>query len=263
MSDSTARKLALVTGASSGIGYAYAKRLAAKGYDIIAVGRRRDRLDALAASLPEVEVRSVVVDIGSTDGLAAIADFCANEPLTMLVNNAGLAHYMPFLDLPADKAGEVLHVKVMAPTVLARAAAPAMVARGSGTIVNVAGMIAFGAPSTGPHAAGRAVYGGTLAYLVALSQALHAELAPRGLQIQALCPGLVATEFHLRQGIDLTTMPRMSADDVVTASLRGLSSDEVVCVPGVEDVHLLDAVFAAELAAFHGQSPNLASRYGR
>ena len=147
----------------------------------------------------------------------------------MLVNNAGVAHYMPFTDLPASKASELLHVKVVAPTMLARAAAPGMVARGGGTIVNVAGMLAFGGPAPLGKASGRAVYVATLAHLVAFTQALHEEL--QGLRIQVLCPGIVATEFHTRQGMDLSALPRMSSEDVVTASLRGLELGEVVCAP--------------------------------
>lgn len=89
----------------------------------------------------------------------------------------------------------------------------------------------------------------------------HRARAPSGLLFQVCCPGVVATEFHTRQGMDLSAVPRMSAHDVVTASLRGLELGEVVCAPGVEDTSLLDAVLAADLAAFAGQSPQLASRY--
>jgi hypothetical protein len=179
----------------------------------------------------------------------------------MLVNNAGVAHYMPIADLPADKARELVHVKVVAPTTLIRAAVPGMVARGAGTIVNVAGMIAFSGPAQQAQLPRRAVYAGTLAHLVAMTQVLHEELKPEGLRLQVLCPGVVATEFHVRQGLDLSAVARMSAEDVVTASLRGLELGEVVCAPGVEDASLLDAVSRADLAAFAAQSPQLAKRY--
>lgn len=180
----------------------------------------------------------------------------------MLVNNAGVAHYMPFVDLPADKAGELLRVKVVAPTMLARAAAPGMVARGRGTIINVSGMLAFSGPvPLDKLPLRRAVYAATLAHIVALSQVLHEELKSQGLRVQALCPGVVATEFHERQGLDLGAVPRMAADDVVTASLRGLDLGEVVCAPGVERSDLLDAAFDADLAAFAAQAPRLARRY--
>jgi len=254
--------LALVTGASSGIGRAFARRLGADGYDLVIVGRRRDRLEELVAALPNVKVRPLVADLGTDAGVETVAEICAGEALTMLVNNAGVAHYMPFIALPADKANELLHVKVVAPTMLARAAAPGMVARGEGTIINVSGMLAFSGPAPIEQLPlRRAVYTGALAHIVALSQALHEELKSHGLRIQALCPGVVATEFHERQGLDLSSMPRMSADDVVTASLRGLALGEVVCAPGVERSDLLDAVFNADLAAFAAQSPQLAQRY--
>ena len=156
----------------------------------------------------------------------------------------------------------MLHVKVVAPTLLAHAAALGMVARENGTIINVSGMIAFSGPATLEQLPlRRAVYTATLAHIVALSQSLHEELKGHGVRVQALCPGVVATEFHERQGLDLSAVPRMSADDVVTAGLRGLELGEVVCAPGVEKADLLDAVAAADLAAFAAQSPQLAERY--
>ncbi|GLZ05773.1 short-chain dehydrogenase [Actinomadura sp. NBRC 104412] len=254
-------KLALVTGASSGIGRAFAQRLAADGHDLVIVGRRKERLDELAASLSDVDVRPMAVDLATDEGVDAVAEVCATEPLTMLVNNAGVAHYMPLAELPADKARELTHVKVVAPTMLTRAAVPGMQARGEGTIINVSGMIAFSGPAPHSQMPRRAVYAGSLAFLVAMSQTLHAELEGTGVRVQALCPGVVATEFHERQGLDLSAVPRMSSEDVVTASLRGLELGEVVCAPSVEDAGLLDAVFQADLAAFGAQSPQLATRY--
>ncbi|HVZ50326.1 MAG TPA: SDR family NAD(P)-dependent oxidoreductase [Pseudolabrys sp.] len=255
-------RLALVTGASSGIGRAFARRLGADGYDLVVVGRRRDRLEELVAAVPDVKVRPVIADLGTDAGVEVVADVCAHEELSMLVNNAGVAHYMPFTELPADKASELLHVKVVAPTMLARAAAKGMAARGEGAIISVSGMLAFSGPAaieTLPLR--RAVYTGTLAHIVAMSQALHEELKSQGVRVQVLCPGVVATEFHERQGLDLSAVPRMSPEDVVTASLRGLDLGEVVCAPGVERMDLLDAVFKADLAAFGAQSPQLAERY--
>ncbi|HXK25414.1 MAG TPA: SDR family NAD(P)-dependent oxidoreductase [Myxococcota bacterium] len=254
--------MALVTGASSGIGRAFARRLGADGYDLVVVGRRRDRLEELVAALPSVDVRPLPADLGSDAGVAAVAHVCAGEELTVLVNNAGVAHYMPFNELPADKANELLHVKVVAPTMLARAAASGMVARGEGTIINVSGMLAFSGPAPIEKLPlRRAVYTATCAHIVALSQVLHEELKSHGLRVQALCPGIVATEFHERQGLDLSSVPRMSPDDVVTASLRGLTLGEVVCAPGVARFDLLEGMFAAGLAAFAAQSPSLAERY--
>lgn len=253
--------LALVTGASSGIGKAFAERLAGDGYDLIVVGRRLERLEALAASLPDVKVQIVAADLSTDDGIDTVAELCGGQPLTMLVNNAGVAHYMPMAELPAERARELVYVKVVAPTMLTRAALPGMIARGAGTIVNVAGMIAFSGPAPASQMPRRAVYAGTLAHTVAMSQTLHAELEGTGVNVHVVCPGVVATEFHHVQGMDLSAVPRMSAEDVVIAALAGIKLGEVVSAPGVEDYSVLEAVFGADLAAFAAQSPQLASRY--
>ena len=249
--------LALVTGASSGIGKAYAEELSRRGYDLIAVGRQRDRLEALRSLGTKVE--PLVADLATREGIGAVADMAASESLDLLVNNAGVAHYKPFAELPMEQAEELVFVKELAPTLITRAAVPGMIERGHGTIVNVAGMIAFSGPAApGPF---RAVYAGTLAHLVAWTQQLQAELAESGVQAQVVCPGVVATEFHTRQGLDLSAIPRMTPEEVVAASLRGIELGETVCAPGVEKAELLAAVFEADLAAFGGQSPTPASRY--
>ncbi|AHF74084.1 Oxidoreductase short chain dehydrogenase/reductase family [Candidatus Sodalis pierantonius str. SOPE] len=241
--------LALVTGASSGIGLSFARRRAARGDPMIVVGRRQQRLDALAAEFPAVNIRPVVADLASAAGIAAVAELCRREPLTLLINNAGGAHYMPFTTLPPEKASELLQVKCIAPTLVAHAA--------------VAGMLAFGATAPPGQAPGRAIYVATISHLVSMSLALHEELGSAGLRVQALCPSIVATEFHERQGMDLSALARMSADNVVTASLRALDLGEVLCAPGVENATLLANVFKANLAAFGAQSPQLAARYDK
>ena len=169
--------LALVTGASSGIGQAFAQRLATDGYDLIVVGRREERLRSLAAATSSVSVDVVVADLATREGIDTVADLCASRPLTMLVNNAGLAHYMPMADLSAAQASELVHVKTLAPTLLTRAALGGMLARQEGTIITIAGMIAFSGPApAAPPPGQRAVYTATLAGALALSQTLNAEL---------------------------------------------------------------------------------------
>jgi short-subunit dehydrogenase len=254
-------QLALVTGATSGIGKAFAERLADDGYDLVVVGRREQRLAAFAAGHTDVEVETVAADLSTDAGVATVAAIAASRPLTFLVNNAGVAHYMPLAELSAEQADELVHVKTVAPAVLTHAALPGMLARGQGTIVSIAGMIAFSGPAPASVMPRRAIYGGALAGTVATSQLLAAELQDTPIRVQVVCPGVVATEFHEVQGMDLSAIPRMTAEDVVTASLRGLELGEVVTAPGVEDASLLDAVFAADLAAFGAQSAQFAARY--
>ncbi len=255
-------ELALATGASSGIGKAFAERLAVKGYDLIIVGRREDHLRSLADSLPSVTVQVVVADLSTNDGIDTVAKLCTTRLLTMLINNAGVAHYMPLVDLSAAKVRELITVKTLAPALLMHAALNGMITRGSGTIVNIAGMLAFSGPAlAAAQQSQRAVYTGTLAGTVAMSQTLRAELEGTGVSVYVVCPGIVATEFHTIQGMDLSAIPRMSAEDVVTAPLSGMTLGEGVIAPGVENDDLLATVFASDLAAFGGQSPKLASRY--
>lgn len=256
------RQLALITGASSGIGRAFAQRLAADGYDLILGARRGERLDELAATLPGTSVHNIVADLATDSGIDTVAAACVAEPLTMLVNNAGVAHYMPLADLPVNKARELTYVKTLAPLLLTRAALPGMLHRTSGTIVNVAGMLAFGgtAPAAPPPGQ-RAAYVGSLAGSVALTQTLQAEIAGSGVTAHVVCPGVVATEFHTVQGMDLSSVPRMSPDDVVIAALAGIALGEIVIAPGIEDGHLVQAAATAGLTAFQGQAPRLASRY--
>ena len=191
----------------------------------------------------------LAADLSTDEGIQMVSQCCATEPLTMLVNNAGVAHYMPFDELSVSQMREVLQVKTVAPTRLAQAAVVGMKKRGRGDIINVAGMIAFSGPASAATMPRRVVYGGCLAYLVSMTQLLSAELEGSGVKV------------HTRQGLDLSAVPRMSAEEVVTASLRGLELGEVVTAPGVEDSDLLEAVFRAERAVFSAQTPQLVARY--
>lgn len=254
-------QLALVTGATSGIGRAFVDHLASTGHDLIVTGRDTDRLANLVTAHPHVSVRTVVADLATSDGVEKVADVATAEPVDMLVNNAGVAHYMPLAELPPERATELVNVKVLAPTLLTRAVLNGMLERGSGAVVNVSGMIAFSGPASSSTLPRRAVYGGSCAHLLAFSQILADELVGSGVRVQALLPGVVATEFHSRQGIDLHHVPRMSPSDVVAACLRGLERGESVTAPGLADPSLLEAVFTADLAAFGAQGTQLADRY--
>ncbi|GAA2392236.1 SDR family NAD(P)-dependent oxidoreductase [Streptomyces glaucosporus] len=263
---------AVVTGASSGIGAAYARRLAGHGLRLVLVARRARRLEDLAARLraeTPAEVETLTADLGRDEDLARVAERVAAPDTALLVNNAGINGYGPFARTEPELLARVLAVNVTAPTVLTRAAVPGMLDRGRGAVVNVASLLAFAGslpPDPLPH---RAVYGGTKGYVVAFTRTLAAELTGTPVAVQVLCPGLTATEFHLTRGAEPVPGHEervhgeggMPPEDVVTASLAALRSGEVVCVPGLAEPEALERLRAAELAIREGSGPGLAPRY--
>jgi uncharacterized protein len=257
--------LAMVTGASSGIGEAYADRLAADGWDLVLVARRRERLEAVAARLVGehgVEARVLVADLADPVQLAALCAEAATLPIGMLVNNAALAHYRPFAELPAELAEELVELNVLAPVLLTRAVVTGMVERGAGSIVNVASLLAYSGSWVGGPQPQRAVYAASKSFLVTFTQILAGELLESGVVVQVVCPGVVRTEFHTRQGMDMSALPRMEPQDVVAASLHDLERGVVVSIPGAEDLAPLERIEAAE-AELRGSTlkVEIASRY--
>jgi len=249
--DSAVTGLALVTGASSGIGEAYAERLAADGVDLVLVARRADRLRTLAERLQATHGITATVaaaDLADRAGLEATCAQAAELPLTLVVNNAALAHYGPFADLEAARAAELVDLNVLAPVMLTRAAVAGMLARGTGAVVNVASLLAFSGAWEAPQLPQRAVYAASKSFLVTFTQILAAELRGTGVRAQVVCPGVVRSEFHSRQGLDLSAVPRMEPAAVVQASLRDLERGAVVCIPGAPDDAAIDGIVAAQAA---------------
>jgi short-subunit dehydrogenase len=253
------RVRALVTGASSGIGARYAERLAGDGWDLVLVARRAERLDELAARLRQdngVTVETLLADLSVTEDLNSVADRVAADDVAMVVNNAGINGYGPFAEVEPALLAKVIAVNVTAPTVLTRSAVPGMLARGRGTVVNVASKLAFAGSLPPDPLPRRGVYAGTKGYVVTFTRTLAAELAETPLRIQVLCPGLTATEFHLTAGQEpvpgreqqVHADGGMPVDEVVSASLAALESGAVVCVPGLPDPDAaLERLAAAEL----------------
>lgn len=247
------RPLALVTGASSGIGRSFAERLARDGYDLTIVARRRDKLEQLAQHLQKthgVHVDVVVADLGKSADLRALEKRVAQAvSLELLVNNAGFGGYMPFIQLDPDRAEELINVQVLAVTRLTRAALPGMIDRRKGAIINVSSRFAFSAAMDSPQFPKRAAYVGTKAFINAFTQLLAGELKGTGVQVQALCPAVVLTEFHTSQGIDPGRFPPeivMQPADVVDASLAALKAGEVICLPGLDDPQVLENVWDSQ-----------------
>jgi len=229
-------KTALITGASSGLGAAFARRLAADGHDLILVARREERLATLASELAArhgVHAHSVVADLSDPAGVRRVEEYVESlDILDLLINNAGFGARGDFAGTDLGRQIEMIQLHVVACVRLARAALPGMIVRNHGGIINVASLAAF-IPLPGD-----ATYGATKAFLVSFSQALHEELRSTAVRVQALCPGFIRTELHSSGQLpetDLARIPAMlwsPADEVVAESLRALARGQVVCVPG-------------------------------
>ncbi len=245
----TSNGTALITGASAGIGAVYADRLAKRGYDLILVARNHDRLRALADRLIAETGRSVNVvtaDLYDKDDLARVEATLRNDPtITMFVNNAGVGAVKPLLESDVDDMDDVVALNVRAFMRLTYAAAPAFVARGEGTIINIASVVAISAGAL------NGVYAASKAFVLTLSNSLQHELADKGVRVQAVLPGATATEIWENAGLPWQNLPKeivMTPEDMVDAALVGLDKGEPVTIPGLADESYWDAFEAARRA---------------
>lgn len=254
---------AAITGASTGIGAVYADRLAKRGYDLLLVARDRERLDALADRLRRdtgVMVEVIPADLTARADLARIESrLRADERVAVLINNAGMAVAGTFATADIDRVEAMILLNVLAPTRLAAAVVPGMTARGHGTIVNIASVLAL-APE---RASG--TYSGTKAYMLNLSQSLQRELAGTGVHVQAVLPGATRTEIWDRSGTGIANLPAeilMDVEEMVDAALLGLDRGETVTIPALEAIEEWEALTAARLALGPKLSRNrAAARY--
>ncbi|MBB6250124.1 SDR family NAD(P)-dependent oxidoreductase [Nitrospirillum iridis] len=248
---------ALVTGASSGIGATYADHLARRGHDLILVARNQDRLEELAARLRAetgVAVEVFPADLANPADVARVEGRLRGDAaITLLVNNAGLGPQGPALGSDIGYQDTMIAVNVTAVNRLAIAATDAFVAKGAGTIINIASVVAL-IPELFS-----ATYVGTKAFVLALTQSLNAEVVKAGVtgvRYQAVLPGLTRTEIFDRVGKsfdDLDPKMVMEVGEMVAAALAGLDQGELVTIPSLPD----PADFAAVNTARYALGPNL------
>lgn len=263
----TDRPIALITGASSGIGAAMAGTLAANGYDLVLAARRRERLEDLEKELADAGAASevIAVDLSERAGIELVADRAAAGDIDVLVSNAGVSAYGPFAEIAPEDLDRALTLNADATPFLARAALPAMLERGRGGIITVASALAFSAGAPAAQADGRpsmpkrALYVGAKAGLVAFTRVLASELDGTGVRATVVCPGLVSSEWNS----GASQVPQaMTPQDVARATWSGFSRGEVICLPGLEDVGAIDRLASAELAIMSGSiTPMPATRY--
>jgi short-subunit dehydrogenase len=229
----TATRRAWITGASAGIGAAFARRLARDGWQLTLVARDRARLQSLAAELQAahgVEVAVLAADLTDPTARARVERGLADDAgLELLINNAGFGTVGAFVNLDPEREEAEIELNIVALMRLTRAALPGMLRRGRGAVMNVSSLAAF---QPAPH---NATYGATKAFVNSFTEALHEELRGSGVHAMVLCPGFTRTEFQQRAEIDVSGIPAaawMSAEAVVDAALRGLARGDTVCVPG-------------------------------
>jgi short-subunit dehydrogenase len=253
---------ALITGASTGIGATYARRLAARGHDLVLVARDEARLQALAGDLRAehgVTVEVLRADLTAQDDLAAVEQRLGGNDITLLVNNAGMSLNGGILDNDAPQLERIITLNITAPTRLASVAGKAFAARGKGAIVNIASVLAL-APEMFDG-----VYSGTKAYILNLSQSMAQQLGDKGVHVQAVLPGATRTEIWERSGKDIDAFPAemvMEVADLVDAALVGLDRGEVVTIPPLADESQWEALQQTRLAMGPGLSRReVAPRY--
>lgn len=253
------RKIAIVTGASSGIGYVYADRLAKRGYDLLLVARRGDRLQELASKLEKahnIKAETLVADLEKEADLSSLEAILASNPaIQVLVNNAGLARLKPFADTAVKDIMSQITLNITALTRLTHAVLPAFKARNEGILINIASVLAL---HTLPVSS---VYSGTKAYVLNFSRGLQQEFANTGVKVQVVLPAATATELWDMSGVPLDTLTEgtvMSTDHMVDASLAGLDQGESVTMPSVADAGLWEKYDAARsdlFSAVHTSKP--------
>ncbi len=228
-------KTAVITGATSGIGAAFARKFAEQGYDLVITGRRKGVIEALAEQIRskyEVDVYVILAELSDCEEVKKVVDYIKEREIEILVNNAGFGanSLYPVSDLAVME--QLAKVNVLAPMELTHAVLPGMVERGSGTIINISSESVYMIVQK------NAVYSGAKAFIKSFTEGLHLDLMNTGVKVMAVCPGLTHTDFHEKMGIDKSRqidrgqIRWMSPEKVVETALKDIEKGKVISIPG-------------------------------
>lgn len=261
---SSPKNIALITGASSGIGAVYANRLARRGYDLVLVARDGARMQEVADNIrkqTDVAITIIAADLTQEADLAQVEARLAKGDITLLINNAGMTLKGGLLDNGPTELTGIIALNVTAPTRLASVAGKTFAAKGSGAIINISSVLAM-APEMFDG-----VYSGTKSYLLNLSQSMAAQLKDKGVYVQAVLPGATRTEIWKKSGQDPDSFPKgfvMEVDDLVDAALVGFDRKEAITIPPLHDEMQFTAMQQARMTMMPNLSNSqVAPRYQR
>ena len=227
------KKTAVITGATSGLGLAYAERMAADGYDLIITGRREEIIKANAERIMHEYGRSVevcITDLSDEEGVNKLIDVLNNKNISILVNNAGFGLKTKFIDTNYCDVKRLLNLHIMAVTKLTYFVLQGMKQRNKGTIINISSDGAFAVLPK------NVVYSSSKLYIINFTEGLHMELADYDIKVQAVCPGFIDSDFHSRAGMSVDKTRKgifgfQQPGDVVNRAMKALKKNIVVCVP--------------------------------
>lgn len=264
LSNSKSPGTAVVTGASSGIGEVYAQRLAARGYDLLLVARREDRLNALATTLRVqhgVKVDVLAADLADAAGITRVSDVLqGHDGITLLVNNAGTSSVDQVAQMSLESITTLVTLNVISLTALTRAVLPRFLEKNAGTIINIGSVVGFAGYGWVP------VYGATKAYVQNFTQALRLQLAESSIRLQYVAPSATVSEIWDAMGISTNSLGEgvlMTTENCVDAALKGLDAGEFITAPSVHDPALVKSFEDAATALLASTQTSVpAPRYG-
>lgn len=239
-------KTAVITGATSGIGAAYASRFAKEGYDLVITGRRKEKIEAFADTIRKecgVNVEVVLVELSDDKGVNELLKKISTRQIDILVNNAGFGTKSLYQDSEFNIMEQMTKINVLVPMKLIHTVLPGMIKKGAGTIINISSESAFlTIPKNSVYSGGKAFL---KTFLKTFSEGLHLDLINTGVKVQVVCPGFTRTDFHGKMGINIPQKRSKglihwyTPEEVVAASLKDLNKDKVVCIPGISTKMLI------------------------